>query len=231
MKKLLLWLVLLGGIGVIVASFLCFDLGFAADNVRYLSLAVVVVAYSLLFAELLIPWVDWNDEAKRSIAGLGLRWSNALFYLICSLIAVVLMNYFDCSFPLQAIVHAALLLILILSIVGVMSATGLTGKIHTQEKQMRQDIATLKGAVLHLKLKMAECELPEDIVRRIGAWEEGLRYISPSTSSEAHSLEQTMTEEVESLSRMVGNYMLNEERILKTLNTLERLYSIRKSTY
>lgn len=231
MKKAILWIVLLGGIGVIVTTFLCFDLGFATDDVRYLSLAVAILAYSLFFVDLLTPWVNWSDKSHKSIAGLGLRWSSIFFYAIAAVIAIVAMNYYDLSFTVQAIVHAILLLGLLLGVVGMLSATSITGKVYQQEQAMRRDIVDLKGAVLRLKVKMAGCELPEDITNRLRAWEESLRYISPSKSAEAHEIEKQMSSEIDNLGRMVGDYTLNEERILKSISTLERLYVTRKSLY
>ena len=114
MKNLLLWLVMIGGIGVIVASYLCFDLGFAADNVRYLSLGVSIVAYSLFFVDLLVPWVRFDDPAKRTVGTLGVRWTAILLYAVCSVTSIVLMNMLEARFSTQCIVHSSLVLLLVL---------------------------------------------------------------------------------------------------------------------
>lgn len=231
MKKALLWLVLLGGIGAIIATFLCFDLGFAADNVRYLSLVASVLAYALFFSDLIVPSLSLDEKSQKSIAGLGIRWFVTLFYAVTVAVAVVVMNMYNLSFAAQAIIHAILLLGLVLSIVGVMSAISVASSVHKQEQMIRQDITDLKGAIRRLKIKMTGCELPEDIITRINLWNENLRYLSPSKSDDAHQIEQQMTSEVEMLERMVSNYTLNETRILKSINTLEGLYTTRKSIY
>lgn len=231
MKTILLWLVMLGGIGVIVASFLCFDLGFTEDRIRYLSMGVSILAYALFFIDLLVPWVRFDDPAKRTIGSLGIRWTAIFFYALASIGAIVLMNYLEARFSTQCIVHSVLLLGLILMMAGVLTTTSVTARVYAEEQAARNELKQHKEAVQQLKLKLMTLNLPAEVKSRIAAWEESLRYIAPSKSAEAHDLEQQLTDNVESLTRMLSNYELNADRIERALTTLEELYKIRKTIY
>ncbi len=231
MKNVLLWLVMLGGIGVIVASFLCFDLGFTEDRIRYLSMGVFILAYSLFFIDLLVPWVRFDDPAKRTIGSLGIRWTAIFLYAVASICAVLLMNHLEARFSTQCIVHSVLILGLILMMAGVLTTNSVTARVYAEEQAARNELQQLKRAVLQLKTKLMTLNLPAEVKSRIAAWEESLRYIAPSQSAEAHDLEQQLIDKVESLTRMLPNYELNADRVEMTLTTLEELYKIRKTIY
>ena len=231
MKNLLLWLVMIGGIGVIVASYLCFDLGFAADNVRYLSLGVSIVAYSLFFVDLLVPWVRFDDPAQRTVGTLGVRWTAILLYAVCSVTSIVLMNMLEARFSTQCIVHSSLVLLLVLMMVGVLNISHTTARVHAKEQAARADLNLLKQALMTLKVKTSGVVLPAPVKERIAAFEESLRFIAPSKSNEAHQLEQQIADKVDSLARMLSNYELNADRVSETITALEELYKIRKTIY
>ena len=232
MKRLLSLFAFLLGEAVIIVSFLLWR-GEAATGVLALNMVVSSLIYCLFFVDVLVPWVNWSDKAKRSIGSMGLRWFVTWVYAALAVAVMLVCNlWLVVSFELQLILHCVLFFLLLLGFAGVLHASGKVAERYVQESQCRQGVQEMKQAVRRLKEAAEDCaQLPESCMRRINDLEDRLRYLSPSDNGEARSLERQFVKAVESITVALPGYAADQEKIDAALKKAERLYENRKSMY
>lgn len=231
-KKILSWIALLGGEAIIIVAFILFR-GSLADNILVLNIVVSSLIYGLFFVDVFVPWIDLSDKSQKKVGSLGLRWFFTWLYAIAVITVMLAGNLaYEWSFALQIIVHCVLLFLLILGFVASFSASNKVQEVYQQETQKRSGINEMKNAMRNLKDKMSDTAgLPESFTNRINLLEDGLRFISPSNSEEAYSLEKDFSKIVGDISLAISNYSMNEEAIMSNLKKLERINQNRKSVY
>ncbi|AGY54593.1 hypothetical protein BRDCF_p1966 [Bacteroidales bacterium CF] len=231
-KKIVSFIVLLGGEAIIIAAFILFR-GSLAPDVLVLNIVVSSVIYGLFFLDILVPWINLNDKQGKKVGSLGVRWLFTWLYAIAA-IAVMLVGNLACewSFALQIIIHCVLLFFLILGLVASLHSGDKVQEVYQQETFNRNGINEMKTAIRDLKDKMNDLpNLPEYFIRKINTLEDSLRFISPTENAEAHGLEQQFIRVINDIAFAISNYSMNEEAIGSNLKKAERIYQIRKSIY
>lgn len=231
-KKIVSFIVLLGGEAINIAAFILFR-GSLAPDVLVLNIVVSSVIYGLFFLDILVPWINLNDKQGKKVGSLGVRWLFTWLYAIAA-IAVMLVGDLACewSFALQIIIHCVLLFFLILGLVASLHSGDKVQEVYQQETFNRNGINEMKTAIRDLKDKMNDLpNLPEYFIRKINTLEDSLRFISPTENAEAHGLEQQFIRVINDIAFAISNYSMNEEAIGSNLKKAERIYQIRKSIY
>lgn len=231
-KKIVSFIVLLGGEAIIIAAFILFRDGLITD-ILVLNIVVSSVIYGLFFLDILVPWINLNDKQGKKVGSLGVRWLFTWLYAIAA-IAVMLVGNLACewSFALQIIIHCVLLFFLILGLVASLHSGDKVQEVYQQETFNRNGINEMKTAIRDLKDKMNDLpNLPEYFIRKINTLEDSLRFISPTENAEAHGLEQQFIRVINDIAFAISNYSMNEEAIGSNLKKAERIYQIRKSIY
>ena len=65
-KKIVSFIVLLGGEAIIIAAFILFR-GSLAPDVLVLNIVVSSVIYGLFFLDILVPWINLNDKQGKKV--------------------------------------------------------------------------------------------------------------------------------------------------------------------
>lgn len=220
------------GEAVIIAAFFIWQ-GNTPDNIFWLNLIVATIVYCLLFIDVLIPWVDFRDKARRRISSLGLIWFVTGLYALFSVGFMLLAGpAFSWPFEVQLIGQCSLVVLLAFSFAGVMHASAKVVEIHGREESHKAGILAMRHALASLSETMAGLpELPDSLTERIHRIEEDLRYVSPSATSEAADLERQFTDIAGSIASALPDYRLNRETIETLTAKAERICKRRKALY
>jgi hypothetical protein len=230
-KKILSLIALFVGEIIIIAAFILFR-GSLTNNILVLDILVSSIIYSLFFVDILVPWIDLGDKSQKKVGSLGVRWFFTLFYAIAAIAGMFVCHSSGCSFETQILCHCVLIFVLILGFVASLHSSGKVQQVYQQETLNRNGILEMKKAITNLKDKMNDLsELPEHFICRVNELEENLRFVSPSESAEAHSLERQFVGIIDDISFAVSNYSMNEEAIVSNLKKVERISQNRKNIY
>jgi hypothetical protein len=235
-KKIISCLLLLFGEALIITVFILFA-GHLSDDIIVLNILVSTIIYGLFFVDILVPWVDFGDKSHRSVGSMGVRWLAIWLYTVAAIAVMVVANIvFDWIFATQLIVHGGLLFFLFLGLFGAMHVSDKVIQVYEIETGNREGLIEMKKAIIRLKDKLEELpELPEELSGnfryRINSLEENLRFVSPTENSEAHELEKSFVETVNTIGFALTNYSLNEQQIENNLKKCERIYQNRRQIY
>ena len=231
-KKIFSWLLLLFGEALIITAFIVFG-GDTAGNILALNIVVASLIYALFFIKTLVPWVDFNDKAQRTIGSMGIRWFVISLYSILAVALMILGNMvFDLTFQMQLVVHAILVFLVLLGLMGASRASEKVGEVYQQETLNRSKIVEMKNAMRSLKDRINETDnLPHNFTKQIDSFEDNLRFISPANVKEAYELENEYIKVVNDISYSLCDYSMNSEKIESNLKKLERIYQNRRNIY
>lgn len=231
-NKLLSWLLWLMGEAIIIAAFILFR-GKLATDILVVNIVVSGIIYGLFFIDILIPWVDFKDRSHKRVGAIGLRWFVTWFYAVLAIAVMILGNVvYDWSFTTQLLIQIGLLFILLLGMLGVLSASNKVHEVYIAQTASMSRVADMKNAVNSLKDKIYNTkDLPIKFTDRIAALEDNVRYLSPTDNRQAYELEQKFIDTIHTIEVALTNYSLNEEQIENNLNTCERIFQNRKQLY
>jgi hypothetical protein len=231
-KKIFSWLLFLFGEAIIIIALLLPG-GNVATNILVLNIVVASVIYGLFFIDILVPWVNFNDKSQRRIGSLGVRWFATWWYAILAIAVMVLGNaVYEFSFATQLVIHFILFFFLLLGLYAARCSSDKVNQVAVIETANRNGLLEMKKAMLALKNKINETtDLPDTFIQRVDALEESLRFISPTGNSEAHELERSFVETINTIRIALTDYSLNEQQIENNLKKCERLYQNRKNIY
>jgi len=231
-RKIILWLLLLFGEAVIITAFILFKDG-TPNNILILNIVVSSIIYGAFFIDILVPWVNFNDESHRRVGSLGVRWFVTLFYASIAIVLMVAANTcYEVTFSTQLIIHCGLLFLFMLGLWAAVHSSDKVRSVYEQEKAHRSGIIEMKNAMRELKDKMNELnDLPDYFIQQINTLETNLRFISPANNHEAHTLESSFVEIVSDIKFAISDFSMNEEQIVNHLKKLERIYQNRRNIY
>lgn len=231
-KTILSRLAFLFGEAIIIASFFLWK-GDIQNNIFVLNLIVSSIIYSLLFVDVLVPWIKLNDKSQRQVGSIGLRWIITWSYAIAAICVMLICNLaITTSFELQLIIHCCLTFFLILGFVGVLYSSSKVVEIYEQESTDRYGITEMKQVMISLKNTMTDNPpLPNSYIERINTLEENIRFISPSNNPEAPILEKQFIDTIKEITIAIPNHSINQEKIAFNLKKAEHIYQNRKSLY
>lgn len=196
-----------------------------------LNIVVSVVAYCVMFVDILIPWADLRDKTQRRIGNTGIRWFVQYGYSIVAILILVLCNLQGLSFSIYIMLQGGLLILLLLGIAISLTTAKKISEVSQQNsivvdcvRQMRKNHNAMSEAAY-------SASAPQMVIDQINQLGEDLRFISPSNSEESHDIEDDINEVFAETETLFRNYELNRERIDANLGKASRLIKKRKSTY
>ena len=231
-KKKLSFIALIAGVILLITGFMIWGV-YLPTEVLILNIIVATIIYALLFVDVLLPWVQWSDPSQRSISTLGLRWTLTIIYAVVAILLMVIANLvFQWWFVWQLFAHGVLWVLLILAFVSFFSSYAKVAQVHQQEVQNSEGVQLMKNAIELVTVLMIETSsLSENFINRVHTIEDGLRYLAPSNTAEARTLEAEFVQIANEVALAMPNYTTNSEQVEKLLSKLEHIYKMRKSTY
>ncbi len=220
------------GEALLIFSFLHFGKN-ANQEILILNITVSTVVYCLVFADILLPWINLKDKAQKQIGSIGLRWFFTLFYIV---ISICLMFFFNSAKPVeltnQILAHGILLFLLMLGLYSAFSASDKVNEIYMEEKQNRNGIIEMKKAMEGLQSKLDNFNhIPSEVISRINVLQENLRFLSPCNNDDAIKLEIKFLDDINELSNSISQHSIDMEMILSQIKNCERTYNQRKQVY
>lgn len=236
MSKRVIWATLLFIVAeaLVISGFIIFWPQNANKDIMIIDIVVSCIILLTVFGiDLYRPLIDLNSDQPKQVGSLGIRWFVSGSYLV---IAIVLMYIWGVNgkYPtnIYILLHAILLFLLICGIIAAVHAGKKVGEIAQIEARKLQGREYMRRAIRKIKDEIAiNPDLPQNFVSEINDIEERLRYITPSSNSEATDLEQEFEEVADSIRFSLNNYKMNEDAIQKNLLRLNRLVVNRKNVY
>lgn len=231
-KKGLSIFLLLFGECLIITGFLYFGKSLLS-NILTLNIIVSSIIYSLYFIRLVLPGYDFGDKSQKGIGSVGIKGFFLLFYTCCA-IGLMLKFNVDRSvdFDTQIIVHGILLFVLFLGFYFSLTASQKVHEVFTTANNNRAGLDAIKRATVEVQKKLKQAEnVPEDIIARLSAFQDNLRFISPGNVNEATNLEGELLSEIGKLNDSIRQLPIEYDKVTRIIQSCETIYLERKQIY
>ena len=196
-----------------------------------LNIAVSVVAYCVMFVDVLIPWADLRDKTQRRIGNTGVRWFVQYGYSITAILLLVLCNLLGLTFIVSLFLQCVVLTLLIFGIATAKTTAAKISEVSQENSDNINYLTLVREGVSSLLEAAHDAQAPQLLIARIERQAEELRYVSPSNSAESHKVENELMELLAATETLMRNYEVNNERIEANIAKAERLIKKRKSTF
>ncbi len=228
MNRILLVLLMVLGEGLLLAASFLFLKDLSSVEVFTLNTVVLSMVFVLLFSQNFLLSSKSTDKSHTP-AGYGISWLGLILYS-ASAIAVVVLSYgIIYSFPLMLILQGvALFILLFFAVMGRMSRSSV--KVAINEIEARKYI--LRDLLSQLNILEVEVKISSKLSLhspQISKLREELRFITPSSNTEAHSLEEQIEGAILQLRRQVASY--NPERWAILYERCLALIELRKGIF
>ncbi|MBR5240399.1 MAG: hypothetical protein IKW05_00530 [Muribaculaceae bacterium] len=229
---ILKWATLFGGVAIITASFFIWG-NREAVNIFYLNLLVSLFAYTILHLSSFSQWIGKGKEEQKSVASLGMKLTFTILYTILVFTIILLGKIIpELTFKLQLIIQCVLLLFFLFVVMGIIAAGDRASKTQESIDIKNEGKNNIKAAINQLNAKIYEkADIDTEISSIIKRLTEDIRFLSPSSNSEAVKLEKDLIDEIKSVEIAFSNYELNKDRIHNGLKKAEFLFQSRKNIY
>lgn len=231
-KKTFSQFIILFGEALLILCFLHFGRNVQTE-ILTLNIVVSTLIYSLLFIDIIVPWVDFKDKSQKKIGSIGVRWFFTFFYIIAAISAMVVFNSTKpIHFTNQIIIQGILFFLLLLGFLASFSSSDKVGEVYVVEKQNRDRIDEMKKVTKEVQLKIYQMkDVPSDIMNKLNELQENLRFLSPCNNSAAYELETKFTEEMRTLNSCFFNIPLNFDKINENIQNCNRTLKERKQVF
>jgi hypothetical protein len=231
-KKIFSLLLYLFGEALIIVSFLYFGQNIQTD-ILTLNIIVSSVIFSLLFLDIIIPWVDFKDKSQKKIGSLGVRWFFTFLYIFLAIGAMISFNKIRTNqFVDQLIIHGVLFFLLLLGLFLAFLSSKKVGAVYVEEKPNRDLIDKMKKATQELQMKLdSEQNIPSEILSRLTFLQDDLRFLSPCNNDDAMTLELKFIKEIKALNDCFFDLPINIEKIDCHLKSCEFAVKERKQIF
>lgn len=196
-----------------------------------LNIAVSVVAYCVMFVDVLIPWADLRDKTQRRIGNTGVRWFVQYGYSITAILLLVLCNLLGLTFIVSLFLQCVVLTLLIFGIATAKTTAAKISEVSQENSDNINYLTIVREGVSSLLEAAHDAQAPQLLIARIERQAEELRYASPSNSAESRKVENELMELLAATETLMRNYEVNNERIEANIAKAERLIKKRKSTF
>lgn len=200
-------------------------------DIFVLNIVVSVVAYCVMFVDILLPWADLRDKTQRRIGNSGIRWFVQYGYSIVAILILVLCNLKGLSFSIHIMLQAGLVFLLLLGIATSMTTAKKISEVSRENSKVVDCVRQMRRSHDAMSEAAYSAAVPQHVIDLINQLSEDLRYISPSNSAESHEIEDDINELFAQTETMFRDYELNRECIDANLAKASRLIKKRKSTY
>lgn len=218
------------GLAIVVAGWFVFG-DQSHTNIFVLNIIVSLVAYVVIFVDMLIPWANVKDKTQSRIGNSGVRWFVQYGYSITAIILLVVSNLLLWPFTLSLLVQCALAVLLLLGLAVAKASSAKIVKVSQMEAVNINCVQLMRDKQDSVLEAAYDAAAPQDVINQIKSLGDALRYISPSNSQESRKVERDIIELFAAMKPMFNNYEINKERIDANIVKAERLIKKRKSTY
>jgi hypothetical protein len=231
-KNIFSWLLILLGEALIILSFLYFGRD-EQTEILTLNIAVSSIIYAMMFIDILIPWVDFNNKTQKTIGSIGLRWFFTFVYVFAAIALMIVSNTLrPLPFTHQLLFHGILFFMLLLGLIIAISSSNKVEEVYIDEKQRIGGIDVMRIATRDLLLKLDSMkEIPPEIVSTLHNIQENLRFLSPGNTKEANELEMKFIYEIRYLKDSITGSPFNIDEIREGIRNCEQTLKLRKHLY
>lgn len=221
-------LAILLGYGLIIGGFLVF--GESLENkVKILDIIVSCLIFTQFVQFTLFSLINFRDSSHKEVGMMGIHFFVLNF---CCIISIGIMLYgiiYHIPFKFQLISQLVVLFILLVGRVATLHAGEKVQQIHRKEQVIMHGKLSLKSVMDDFMDDIAIVKNLNPIAKqKLQNIHESMRFLSPSSNSEALRLDEQFSQSVEDLKILMRNTNLNQEKILEEIEHLERIFSRRK---
>lgn len=221
-------LAILLGYGLIIGGFLVFGESLE-DKVKILDIIVSCLIFTQFVQFSLFPLIKFGDSSHKEVGMMGIHFYVLIF---CCIVSIGIMLYgiiYHIPFKFQLMGQLVVLFILLVGRVATLHAGEKVQQIHRKEQVIMHGKLSLKSIMDDFMDDIATVTDLDPIVKqKLTNIHEAMRFLSPSSKSEAIRFDEQFSQSVEDLKIMMRNTNLNREKILEETKHLERTLSRRK---
>lgn len=229
--SLLNWIVGAVGVAIIILCFFIFLTGLP-DNIFWLDLVVVILAYSLIYFRAVQPMVRLDNRSQREVPIIGLSFTAIGLYTLAVVLSMVIMQLSDVEFKYQLLAQIILAFLLLLTFMAGARISNNTVEVFNAEQTMTSELDSLRRQVRLLDRSLASATgIPDTVKSRIAGLASQLRYMSPCNKLEATDLEREMIAKLTRIESLCSDYEANATAIDRTLDEITHIAAERRSIF
>lgn len=227
-KRFYNMLAILLGYGLIIGGFFVFGESLE-DKVKILDIIVSCLIFTQFVEFSLFPLINFGDSSHKEVGMMGIH-----IYVLnfCCLVSIGIMVYgiiYHIPFKYQLMGQLIVLFILIVGRVATLHAGEKVQQIHRKEQTIISGKLSLRSIMDDFIDEIAMVKDLDPIAKqKLINIHESMRFLSPSSNSEALKFDSQFSQSVEDLKILMKNTHLNKEKILEETEHLERILSRRK---
>ena len=225
-KKIFSIFLLLAGETLLIISFLHFGRNLDSKLLT-LNIAVSTIIFSFFFIGILVPRVDLKDKSHKSVGAIGMRELFTTIYIIAAIVAMVFFTLIQpIDFYGQILIQAILLFGLSLGLYFALSSSDKVQQVYDKEIQSRGRLEDMKKATKEIQQKLNQMDnISGEIISRMNALQENLRFVSPSNNPESILLQSNFLNKTKCIKDCLFDIPLNNEKIIENIKSCEIIYN------
>ncbi len=216
------------GYGLIIGGFLVFGESLE-DKIKILDIIVSCLIFTQFVQFSLFPLINFGDSSHKEVGMMGIH-----IYVLnfCCIVSIGIMIYgiiYHIPFKFQLMGQLVVLFILLVGRVATLHAGEKVQQIHRKEQVIMHGKLSLKSVMDDFMDDIAIVRDLDPIAKqKLQNIHESMRFLSPSSNSEALKFDEQFSQSVENLKILMRNTNLNKEKILEETEHLDRILSRRK---
>lgn len=222
-------LFLLGGVGIIIASFFLFLEEYQESNLFYLNMVATCIVYSINFISAFDIFSP-IERVSKSSSGYGLQWYAVWAYTPIALALIILSIIYSFSFNFCLIGHLVLLFFLLLLFFFASIVKTNTNEVLDNIERRKDGLKEISSEIdileIHNKLN-GDSSYQEAIVNLRDA----VRYITASDKPAAIALERKLIEKIRLVNSQIQNNSQPTEVICNELKECLSIIELRKKQF
>jgi len=216
------------GYGLIIGGFLVFGESLE-DKIKILDIIVSCLIFTQFVQFSLFPLINFGDSSHKEVGMMGIHIYVLIFCCIASIGIMVYGIIYHIPFKFQLMGQLVILLILLVGRVATLHAGENVQQIHHKEQVIKRGKLSLKSIMDDFMDDIAIVRDLDPIAKqKLQNIHESMRFLSPSSNSEALKFDEQFSQSVENLKILMRNTNLNKEKILEETEHLDRILSRRK---
>ena len=196
-----------------------------------LNIAVSVVAYVVMFIDILFPWGNFREKTQRRIGNLAMRWFVQYGYSLAAIALLIICNLADLTFEVSLFLQCGLLILLLFGIATAKTSGNKIAEVSEEISHVVDCVELMRNGQDSLLEAAYDASAPAELIEKIKRLGDDLRFISPSNSEASRNVENQIIELFAQSSSLFSNYEINNELINSNIEKASRLIQKRKSTY
>ena len=216
------------GYDLIIGGFLVFGESLE-DKIKILDIIVSCLIFTQFVQFSLFPLINFGDSSHKEVGMMGIHIYVLIFCCIASIGIMVYGIIYHIPFKFQLMGQLVILLILLVGRVATLHVGENVQQIHHKEQVIMRGKLSLKSIMDDFMDDIAIVRDLDPIAKqKLQNIHESMRFLSPSSNSEALKFDEQFSQSVENLKILMRNTNLNKEKILEETEHLDRILSRRK---